>query len=447
MGRENEMNLTGFIQTKAGNVVFSAENFKFTVMKTDFSMENIVIPADEHGYIWGRTHEGRVIAIYVRNDIKVGSVCVFCTWNYIVFKGINRQVDSIASFRGIRFKNGAIKTVFPANALHLDKEEEDDVISYRVKPDCTEYHCEDEGQPVLWSFSSMIHQTWTIKDGDTLSNTDSLLDIMFQEEQNYSTFYKYYGYVCSLCSFLTFRRDVAFESVSLLADNPGCSREEYATCYIKNPDTVEQRDVMHVIPVRFLDETILKNIMKNIYDPDKTQKGLPLLITPEDERDANRMDIGKIRNICSAMEMELDMQGIRLPANPNMKKLVCAVKKMVKEHRGGENPLSEKSYDYIFSNISHWDQPLVERIWEAWKQHEKDLKPILRIYNIVISNEDIQEFVKARNNITHNGFTGISENVATTAFAIMILIYFCSMIRIGMKPQEAQGFLSRRLIG
>ena len=172
---------------------------------------------------------------------------------------------------------------------------------------------------------------------------------------------------------------------------------------------------------------------------------MPISIAPQDDADARMVNVEKIRNICSALEMELDLEGVRLSANDEMKKLTNLVKEIVKEHRKGNSPLSDKMYDYIFSNISYWSQPLAERAWEAWSQHEDEMKPFLRRYGISIERDNIQTFVKARNNITHNGFMGISDDVSTTAFVLMGLVYCCALKRMGMEPIEIKNVMGRRL--
>ena len=127
-----------------------------------------------------------------------------------------------------------------------------------------------------------------------------------------------------------------------------------------------------------------------------------------------------------------------------MNSLVEKVKKDVKEHRDGNQPLSSKAYDYIFGNISHWDQPLAERAYNAWKEHEDKMQPLLDLYDIDIEKEKIDKFVKARNNITHNGFTGIDEDVAITAFALMGLVYCCALTRIKVSTELIKDIMGRR---
>lgn len=53
-----------------------------------------------------------------------------------------------------------------------------------------------------------------------------------------------------------------------------------------------------------------------------------------------------------------------------------------------------------------------------------------------ISDKDIQEFVKYRNNITHGSHRMMNRKIATTAFMLQGLVYCCILSRIGIGKAE-----------
>lgn len=447
MKRINSKDMTGIIKTDTVNIAFTVENFQFIFMKTDSLSEKTIIHVDESGYIWGTTYGGKTIAIYAREDVEVKDVRILETWNYIVSKS-NILKKYMQLFNGIRFENGVIKIVYPCNALHEDfGETKDNTLVYHIENDSRKYHFKQSGQEVVWNFHSVVNQKMSIDEGNSLSNSNSLLDIIFDKEQNYATFSDYYRYVYDFCSFLTFRSNIFFEKVQLFYMHQNGRREVFAECFTKNPDVVSQRNFKNILSVRFLNDRVFDNILLNILKTDKKHKGLPLSIIPKDDLDVKMMDIGKVRNICSALEMELDLEGVCLPVDAEMKELIDSVKYKIKEHRNGNNSLPEKTYDKIFSSISHWNQPLAERAWEAWKQHMQEVNPMLRKYELLITQNSIEGFVKARNNITHNGLTGISDEVCLTAFVLMGLIYCCTLSRLEMESEEIKYIIDRNLIG
>ena len=452
---EKNINITGIIETPQGNIVFSAENFKFTFMTACISDESIILRADESGYIWGRTHDEKVIAIYSRNDIEVKNRQAINTWNFIISKYPYMPKQSMQSFKGIRFENGAIKTINPCNGLVYDHQEsKGDMIVYRRKKDCKEYKLMHGDKSVDWTFTSMINQSMSLDEGDALSNSTSLLDITFDEEQQLSVFYDYYGYVCDLCSFLTFRRNISFEKVYLFHEsiiNGASIHEPNAECYIKAPEEVSQRKLVNIIRLQYINDEVFKNIFCSITDKDNEHKknekilSLPLAIAPKNDSDVYVMDIGRIKNICSDLEMELNLAKVRLPMNAELKLLTKWIKKMIKHHKRGNTPLEEKEYDYIYSNMSHWGQPLAEIAWDACRQHKDEMIPFLKKYGISITKDNIQAFVTARNNATHNGFVEISDEVCNTAFALMGLIYCFTLTRLGMQPDVIKRIMEKRL--
>lgn len=443
MMNANSTIVTGIIKTDNGNLTFYGEDFKFTFMNAD-AKEEVIIDVDENGYIWGRTFENKVIAIYAKESIKVKKIRILNTWNYIIsrFEGISKE--SVNSFRGIRFKNGAIRTIHTCNALHEDFEKsKEGILAYRVENDSKCYSINVGDDTINWKFGSEINQRMSIEEGNSLSNGNALLDILFDNQQGYKAFYDWYGYVCDFCAFLTFRDNIYFEKIFLLRDTPYNVNEAFAECYVKIEGEVSVRKFVNIIPISYIDDNIFKEIIMNIIKQDKKHKCLPIFIAPKDDKDAKVMDIGKIRNICSALEMELDLGEVRLESSYSMSKLIDKVKKDVKEHRKGKQPLSSKSYDYIFGNISHWDQPLAERVYNAWKEHEDEMQPLINLYNIDINQEKIEKFVKARNNITHNGFTGMDEDVANTAFVLMGLVYCCTLTRIQVSTELIKDIMGR----
>lgn len=435
--------VAGIIKTDKGNLTFYGENFKFTFMNAD-PKEEVVIEADENGYVWGKTYEDKVIAIYTKKSIKIKKIRILNTWNYIISKFVGAPKESINSFKGIRFKNGAIRTIHPCNALHEDYEKsKEGILAYRVINDRKCYLIDVGDEKISWNFGSEINQRISMEEGSSLSNGNSFLDILFDNQQGYKTFYDWYGYVCDFCSFLTFRNNIYFEKIFLLRKTLYNVNEAFAECYVKIESEVSVRKFVNIIPISYIDNNAFKEIIMNILKQDKKHKGLPIFIAPKDDRDAKIMDVDKIRNICSALEMELDLEGVRLKSSHSMSKLVEKVKKDVKEHRNGNQPLSSKEYDYIFGNISYWDQPLAERAYNAWKEHEDKMQPLLNLYRIDIIQEKIEKFVKARNNITHNGFTGIDEDVALTAFVLMGLVYCCALTRIKVSTELIKDIMDR----
>lgn len=458
MKKQHTHNVTGIIKTDKENIAFTGEDFKFVFMKTDLLGEEIVLKADESGYIWGTTHGNTTIGIYSGTDINVKSTRILNTWNYIVSK--NWLPVEHMRFDGIRFENGSIKDIYPCNSLHEMRDEENlNLFTYKMSEDKVVFELISNEYVTKWKFYSLVKQKKSVTEGDSISNSNSILDIEFDEPQSFFSLLNYYNQACDLCSFLTFRNNVSFEKISLfkrIKRNQEKINVAFAECYVKEPDVILHRKWLNIIQVRSLKETVFENILKNTAKMDKKHKGLPLLIIPKDDRDAHTIDIDKIRHICSTLEMELNLEGVCLEKSSEIEGLIKRVKEMVQEYKEEQDKLrddqetkekSNKMYDSIFGSIAHWDQPLANRVCKAWDQHIDELEPFLKRYDIPITHENIERFIKARNNITHNGSTGVSDEVANTAFALMGLIYCCALTRLGVNSKAITEIMTRGIIG
>ncbi len=154
------------------------------------------------------------------------------TWNYIISKFDVVSKESIKTFKGIRFKNGAIRTIHPCNALHEDFEKsKDGILAYRIENDSKCYSINVGNETVSWKFGSEINQRMSIEEGES-----------------------------------------------------------------------SIRKFVNIIPISYIDNNVFKEIVMNILKQDKKHKGLPIIIATRDDRDAIIMDVGKIRNICSALD-------------------------------------------------------------------------------------------------------------------------------------------------
>jgi hypothetical protein len=270
--KANSPIVTGIIKTDKGNLTFYGEKFKFTFMNADTN-EEIIIAVDENGYIWGRTFENKVIAIYAKESIKVKKIKILNTWNYIIsrFEGVSRE--NVKSFRGIRFKNGAIRTIHPCNALHEDFEKsKEGILVYRIENDSKCYSINVGDDTISWKFGSEINQRMSIEEGESLSNGNALLDVLFDNQQSYKTFYDWYGYVCDFCTFLTFRNNIYFEKIFLLRETKYNINETFAECYVKIPGEMSVRKFVNIIPISYIDDNVFKEIIMNILKQDKKHK-------------------------------------------------------------------------------------------------------------------------------------------------------------------------------
>lgn len=444
--REKETKCTyGTIETNGDIIAFSLNQFVFCFFKTSKLDEQSVISVDKNGYIWGKTYEGRRIGIYSENDIIINKVKILHTWNYILEKSGFRNSE-MEKIRGIQFCNGSIKSIFKCQALDMNFDEsENGKIVFDYRNDSVVYNVDIEDIKTEWIFRSSVEQRMSLMDGNSLKNSEPLLEIHFDVPQKLDALKKYYEITTKMNQFLIFRNEVAYDRISLLQCDSDNMYQAFADVYVDFNNDIKIRSIVDVISIFDVKNDVFSNLIKSLSNNKKKNKGVPLFIQPKNSKDSLEFGIDRIKNICSALEMELDMSGVSIACNESLNKLVCEVKKLVKSYQETDLDISNKTYDTIFGNLSHWCQPLSERAWEAWKQHQDTIKPMLERYDISISESDIAFFVKARNNITHNGITSFDDQVATTSFSLLAIIYCCTLTRLGMDDETIKNIMRRRL--
>lgn len=457
-------------------VAFVGDGFKFTFIAYG---ENITLEVDDCGYIWGKTDDNKVIAIFVRQSFRISQSRVIYTWNYILSSCAGSTVDLMKHFRGIRFENGGIKSIFPCNALRRNWEVEDrarkennsEILAYEIFPDTKELHISSQDFMQIkkidyskyrkidctWKFSSRIMQRISMREGITLQNTTSVLDIMFEEDKDYTTFYDFFGYLRTILSFMTFRSEVGFEKVYLLKQNPERdSLNDFAECFIKSSNAMEEtRTFNEVIHIWTVTEDIFKHLfISAVLHNGKYGNGeyapLPISILSTSRKNLYKITPSMIKEICSCLEVELDSAGIGIEKGNEFKQLVNEVKSVVKKHCGGENPLEKGVYDQIFGSIKHWGDSLADRAIKAWNEYKEELKPFVSQTGFLLEtdemNEPILELIKARNSITHSGFSDFDEDVKEAAFLMYGLIYVLALVRLGFDREFIEDLMRQHFI-
>ncbi len=385
--------------------------------------------------------------------------------------GIDKLTDVNGQFEDKEASNN-IKDVNDANSTaehSVSKDDNDSAIEptftyivYKQYANAKKFTINLDECSSEWIFGSIIRSRASIDKGISLENNKSVLEIHFNESQGLQTFCDYYEYVTTLLGFLTFRGAAPFEEIGLLYKHVKRGFVKFADCYVNtsidifanNSETGQKeeerqiRNPMNSVSVHLLSNDVFGNLIHSIMGTDKKNVALPIAIVPKDDRDAKIITLEKIKSICSTLEIEMNVAGIKLNKGDKLESLIKDIKNIIKEHRDSEdNRLPSKTYDNMFNSISHWGDSLADRAIEAWNQNETFLRPWLSLIGISISEKDIAAVVKARNDITHRGFQNIDENIASTAFVMIGIIYVLALKRLKVRDEIIKDLMNRRLVG
>ena len=158
---------------------------------------------------------------------------------------------------------------------------------------------------------------------------------------------------------------------------------------------------------------------------------------PEKDADAKMIRSIDIKEICSALEYEIDhTDGILSEEDLSLNALINEIKEVVKRHRESDSPLPPKTYDLIFGSISHWSQSLSNQIIALWQKHKEAIEVYSSKISYELTEEKIEAFVKYRNKTSHGNNLVLSQDIANTAVLLECLIYCNVLSRAGMTEEN-----------
>ena len=421
--------MVGYITQDGHTITFTEDNYVFTFISE--KAKAITLKVDKNGYVYGELFDGKILAIYLKQNLEIYGYRVVNTWNYIICSTPFIKEGAFENIRGIQFNNGAVKSIFINRSLkrELSKEREihgnneeqllvyschDDTVKLSISAeDIAELdnNHRDTSLECQFEIFSTISCSSSLGDGDAVSNSDVALKVIFPEVRELGSFYNYYGYISSIISFLTFRKNVFFEKITLFCDGQIQGLDlHFAECFVKKEHSYGERKIPQAMPVNWFNNNIFKNMFLSIalHNP-KLLHGkysdLPIDIFPLDEKDLPLINTGKIRSITTQIEIELNAAKI-----------------------GKGKHLSA-------------------RIIEAWEKYKYLIEELCSTRGIQLTDEKIIKYVKTRNNITHRGFKEIDIEVAEVTYAMYPLIVCMTMKRLGFSDEQIMTLFKRGYIG
>ena len=417
-------------------VSFVMDDFQCVFINTAVDKKEPECLSLHHGYIVGRTTEGRYIYIYSHCDIHVHRKATLNTWLYIV-----SSRPALEQFEGVSFRSGILNKLFYKSALEFDYDDS----SYKkvkYKDDKEIYSLTNDKIKGMLSISSMVCESMSVEKGDSLATTGTELSLAFDEPKDIQIFPQIYGYVMNLCQFMAFRKNIGFETIVLEEKNdmyPGMYNEK-AQCYVRSEyASFTAKSIVSCLTFNILGRCV-DGLLSSIVDnkPKKPQFNLGYI--PENDKDVNIVTGIKIRELCSALESEMELAKITVDQEAEFEKLLQQLRDIVKAHRDGENPITDpKAYDYILGSLGHLTGALADRIEKCFIMYQ----PLMGEW---VSRRQIDELVRYRNTITHGSFMQLNGELAETTYVLMKLVYCCVLKRIGMQDEQIKDVMQRRLI-
>lgn len=282
--------------------------------------------------------------------------------------------------------------------------------------------------------------------GTTVSNANTHLLLKFDTPQTIEKIFSCYNNIRTILSFMTFRTTISFEAVGLLQHLKDSDSACMVTwrLYVDIPPDESKKDNYSCITFEDLGESAT-NLFQMVFNATDSKVNYSLGFIPSDDKHSGRFNNDRIKAICSAMECESTFCHIpKSEETLEIEKLAEEVKTIIKDHRDRENTLSPKSYDKIFGNISHWGLASSDQIIYLYNIHWETLINVLVPFSI--TEKDISNFVKFRNDITHGRTRIINQNIVQTGVILEHLVYCCVLSRIGLTEEHIRKLFSHNIL-
>ena len=435
----NKDAILGYIESDDKKYDFVFDNYQLVFVGYDYNNflfgDEEKIEPDVNGFVHGYAFNKERISIYVgKEPLEIRKK--INTWLYIDDVS-NTGGDSFDSYNAIEFIGGSINGLWKNYGLVL---EDDNRIEIKYNRVVYPINIENE--------NCEIHEFSTVRKSfkdhkKSISDNDPTLKIVFSNSKNLGDFEKQYTIIEHLVSFLTFRRNAGFDEVVLGRQLEDDFFQPLGKCYINLRHEIITRNTHRCITLDMLDG----ERTRNLFDIIQEKAGLPIECIPKNRDDFGWIDKDKVRDICTALEIEIDKQEICGTTYAQINELMAAVKEIVKKYRKTHQEISQRTYESIFGSIRHWSNSLYDRIVAAVSRYKNEIEAFTKYYDMNLCDDDIDEFVKYRNGITHTKGKVLSSRIADTALTLTALLYFMILHRIGFKEDEIinlidMGFMS-----
>lgn len=435
---------SGIIEQSGIEITFVNNGFCFEFMSKPYDFrENqhdiVKLVPDEHGFVYGKLHDSRGIAIYTGQELPIIGKRTFATWCYIIVEDYD-DMSRLSCIDGIRFFGGTVDTLYPPRSLEMDFENHSkDAFTLKFTPDKTVFDLSSSGLKGRLELGSIITSGHRDKKGFYMMNDGSQMDLLFDQAINLGSIEKYYNTVVSVLRFLSFRENVGFERIAFLKKDNTISDDfylEYAQCQILSSGSLTQRDSQRCISFRMLDSERLSKLFETIMRETERKSSYCISFLPEDDSKALSVNNDKIKATVSAIECELELAKLKLPKDEKMEALKKQVISIVKESED-KSELNEKAYSVIYGSIDHWGDSLSDRINEIYLLHKDEMAVFLKdLPEYDFNKAEIEKLVIYRNDITHGRYRVNNLDVACATLCLMALVYCCILTRIGMKKDH-----------
>lgn len=429
--------LTGILDFGSYKMPFFKNDFVFDFTTLDVSPLQHWLPAEtketKEGFVTGVTHSGHYIAIYTGQEIfRVNATSSIHTFLYITSKGNANDMWRGQPFDGITFCGGCVDKIYHANAIEANNLFTEKEITLKLNNVKKEFCFDDSNkEKIKASFSTNVSMSRSVERGFSIKEDGQFFNVSFENKRTLKDVPIIIQNISRIISFMLFRQDLYFDKIFLTRKTDRADYEPIAIVHLERKSET-QKSQTRTLSIHNLGENC-ENFLSLIWN---NSIGTTSYI-PNKDSDAKMIKAIDIKEICSALEYEIDhTKDILSKEDLSLKSLIEEIKQVVNEHRNSKNPLPQKTYDLIYGSMSHWSQSLSNEIIALWQKHKEAITVISSWISVGLTESKIEAFVKYRNKTTHGNNLVLSKDIANTAVLLECLIYCNILSRSGMNEEK-----------
>lgn len=430
----NTDNFTGFVFQGEEKIYFHAQDKVFNFITegvgilAEFSKN--VMKSPEH-FLYGYSTDGYQIALYTGYDEREISANYKLRPGIYIMSKANLHSYDMSKMNAIEFIGGTLNNLYQQTRI-VTSYDEDKMCYVKTYPEFKKEYSvkikDIECKLILRNVPS--------------KNNPSIMDLVvryeFPKQMHIKTIKPIYKVLMEVCRFMTNRENVGFDEVHLYQSNDETGRLSlFADGFLDYQyDNFTEKKYQQNILFDDIDECIVN--LHSVMSADTEGETSYLFdFYADNDKDYSILSDDKIKNICSSIECELDfITDLKDDENTNLTDLIKSVKEVIKQNRKFDKKLEDKTYDMIFSSMSHWGMANSRKIYLLYKKQDYYMKILKEKAKLTCTEESISAFVKYRNDITHGRYRTLDSVVAETAYALMALAYCCFLLRVGIKEDK-----------
>ena len=441
--------ITGIVDANNKTYVFYLNDYSVKFLDTVIASHSTSTIKPVDGFMQALSHNNHKLLVYTgQHDFSIVNTMNLSISSYIVSTSNVLDYD-LSFYDGIVFVGGTLAKLKHPHGMKIEYDEEHGKEYLQHSDDKQEFTftAGDLICNVTIASSTNEHHS---HESNSVSNDTVYLKMSFDKPQQTSSVYRHYNKLCEVLSFLTNRKNVGIEEIFLLQKDVPIEGKKFtqriARVFIHQDQDQTKKQQYYTLEFECLGNSAGK-LFEIFYNTQDRKRSYSLGFYPKSDKYNTTITNEIVRLVCSALECEVSfIKTIKDEEKDKIKELKKEIQPIIDKHKAGPTRLKEKTYSLIESSMSHWSSAAADQFKALYHMYEEEMA-IANKFHLAIGDDEIDAFVKYRNDITHGSYRVLDSTIAYTTYLMECLVYCSVLTRIGINRETIkQWFRDGRLL-